>query len=223
MAAAKTGIYGIQNTVTGKWYVGQAENIYNRWSKHRRELHNGTHHSEKLQRSFDKHHIGAFLFCILEECTAEELDEREIFWIKQKDSLNNGYNMTAGGGGARGWKMPEAARLKMIQERSGPNAYWYGKKQSKESNEKRRIALLGSKNHNYGRKFSEETIEKLRAANIGREPPNKKPVRCIETGVIYASAKAASMALGIDHSSITKCCRGQRQICGGCHWEVYVP
>ena len=216
----KTGIYGILNVATGKWYVGQAADIACRWAKHKRELKAGTHHSQKLQRSYDKHRSGAFLFVILEECSLLDLDERESYWIREKDSLNNGYNMTAGGGGTRGWKMPEETRLRMKRERSGANAYWYGKKQPRETNEKRRLAQLGEKNHNYGKKFSSETIEKLRSANIGREPPNKRPVRCVETGKIYESAKAAAMELGLDHSSLTKCCRGLRRVCGGCHWEV---
>lgn len=216
----KTGIYGIQNTATGKWYVGQAEDIYKRWAKHRRELCNGTHHSDKLQRSFDKHQIGAFFFCILEECAADELDTREIHWIKEKDSLRNGYNMTCGGGGTRGWKMPETARKK-ISIALKKNSYWLGKKQPEELNRRRSLALVGEKNHNYGKRMSEETRHKLRIAHKGRQPPNKHPVRCVETGVVYESAKDAALRLGIDHSSITKCCRGARNICGGYHWEVY--
>lgn len=222
MAAAKTGIYGIQNTVTGKWYVGQAEDIYKRWGKHRRELRSGTHHSEKLQRSFDKHQIGAFLFCILEECAPDKLDEREIYWISQKDSLKNGYNMTNGGGGVRGWKMPEASRNK-LSDALKRSAYWIGKKQPEELNRRRSLALMGEKNHNYGKSPSEETRRKLRLAHKGRQPPNKHPVRCVENGKIYESAKAAALQLGLDHSSITKCCRGERSVCGGCHWEVYSP
>lgn len=29
------GIYGLRNTITNKWYVGQSRNIYGRWRKYR--------------------------------------------------------------------------------------------------------------------------------------------------------------------------------------------
>lgn len=217
---ARTGIYGIVNTATGKWYVGQAEDIERRWAKHLYELRTGTHHSEKLQRSYEKHREDAFLFFVLEECPVDLLDDREVFWIAEKNSFSNGYNMTSGGGGVRGWKMPEEARGK-ISSALKRNAYWRGKKQPEELNRRRSLALMGEKNHNFGRSPSEETREKLRKAHKGRQPPNKRKVRCIETGAIYESAKAAALLLGLDHSSLTKCCRGERELCGGCHWEVY--
>lgn len=215
-----TGIYGIFNKDTGKWYVGQAENIEARWAKHKRELKAGTHHSLKLQRSYNRHQLSSFAFIVLEECETSELDPREVFWINEKDSLENGYNMTAGGGGTRGWKMPDAAKEKISKTHKGEKCFWYGKKQPQKANELRRLALLGEKNHNYGKKVSEETKRKLHEAHVGRNPPNKRPVRCIETGAIYESAKAAAIQLGLDHSSITKCCRGSRAVCGGFHWEV---
>ena len=46
-----------------------------------------------------------------------------------------------------------------------------------------------------------------------------KPVKCIETGIIYLSAYDAKRKLGISDSSIGSCCRGKRHIAGGYHWE----
>ena len=45
-----------------------------------------------------------------------------------------------------------------------------------------------------------------------------KPVKCIETGIIYPSAYDAKRKLGISDSSISHCCRGKRHITGGFHW-----
>ena len=39
----------------------------------------------------------AFTFEILEECTPEQLNERESYWIKYYDTINNGYNCSEGG------------------------------------------------------------------------------------------------------------------------------
>lgn len=41
--------------------------------------------------------IENFDFEIIEECPIEELDEKEIYYIKLFDSYNTGYNNTYGG------------------------------------------------------------------------------------------------------------------------------
>ena len=46
-----------------------------------------------------------------------------------------------------------------------------------------------------------------------------KPVRCLETGIIYLSCIEAERQTGIDHSSISKCCRGRFKTAGKYHWE----
>lgn len=37
----------------------------------------------------------------------------------------------------------------------------------------------------------------------------KKPVRCIETGEVFASAKEAAAAVNGDLKAITRCCTGK--------------
>ena len=44
-----------------------------------------------------------------------------------------------------------------------------------------------------------------------------KPVRCVETGKIYPSQRAAERETGF--CSIHKVCAGSRRVSGGCHWE----
>ena len=46
-----------------------------------------------------------------------------------------------------------------------------------------------------------------------------KPVRCIETGIIYMSACEAERRMGIPNNNIKYCCNGKRQTAGGFHWE----
>lgn len=46
-----------------------------------------------------------------------------------------------------------------------------------------------------------------------------KPVLCVETGIVYPSAKIAAELLGIDSSYIGKCCRNPNLTCGKCHWQ----
>ena len=90
------GIYLITNKVNGKKYVGQSIDIERRWKSHiiaskKSELH--------IHRAIRKYGIDNFDFSILEECSVDKLDEREIYWISELDTYNNGYNMTIGGKG----------------------------------------------------------------------------------------------------------------------------
>lgn len=52
----------------------------------------------------------------------------------------------------------------------------------------------------------------------GAQHQRSKPVVCIETGAVYASAVDANHATGINSSNIAACCRGTRANAGGYHW-----
>lgn len=94
------GIYKITNTTNGKCYIGQSRDIKARWAKHLSAYK--SYPEWELYRAFKKYGIAAFSFEVVEECTIEELNEREIYWIAQFDSFNNGYNMTLGGEACNG-------------------------------------------------------------------------------------------------------------------------
>ena len=99
------GIYKIENKVNGKIYVGQSIDIKTRWYNHRKELNGNRHHNEHLQNAWNKYGEGQFTFDIIEECTVDNIDEREIFWIDYYKAMNStyGYNMTLGGQGSHGY------------------------------------------------------------------------------------------------------------------------
>ena len=96
------GIYKIQNLINQKVYIGQSKNISMRWRNHR---YNAKSNDESinqypLYRAINKYGIENFLFEILEECSIEDLDIREKYWIKEYNSIvPNGYNQTEGGEG----------------------------------------------------------------------------------------------------------------------------
>ena len=46
-----------------------------------------------------------------------------------------------------------------------------------------------------------------------------KPIKCIETGIIYPSACEASRQLNIDRANINHCCHGKQHTAGGFHFE----
>lgn len=109
------GIYGIKNCVNEKMYVGQAINIYKRWEDHICDLDDGKHYNVHLQRSWNLYGRQNFQFLILEKCLAEELNEKEIFYVEKFDSYRNGYNQTLGGDGSLGYRHSEDVIEKMCQ------------------------------------------------------------------------------------------------------------
>ena len=101
------GIYQIKNKINGKSYIGQSYNIYNRWKQHKRVINDGSNSVMKeypFYQALKKYGIENFDFIILEECPAEQLNEREKFWIMKLNTYINaensqGYNLTVGGDG----------------------------------------------------------------------------------------------------------------------------
>ncbi|MFA5767846.1 MAG: GIY-YIG nuclease family protein [Candidatus Paceibacterota bacterium] len=88
------GVYGFRNKETNKWYVGQSLNIPDRWSRYRKLRCKS---QRKWYNALVKYGYDGFEATILEQCDASQLDEREAFWVKEKDSVKNGYNIREGG------------------------------------------------------------------------------------------------------------------------------
>lgn len=95
------GIYKITNLINNKVYIGQSQNIAQRWSAHRNRPFNkdSTQYDCPLYRAIRKYGLNNFSFEVLEETTKEDLNEREVYWIAKNNSNNpdNGYNLTSGG------------------------------------------------------------------------------------------------------------------------------
>lgn len=225
-----TGIYGIRNKQNGKWYVGQAVDIEKRWREHKKQSKQYANAGLKLQRAFAKHGHAGFEWIVLEECSPDKLDEREAYWIAQKGSFENGYNMTLGGGGRRGYTLSPETRAKIGEANRGPNNWLYGKSLPEETREKISASNKGKRT---GQKASDETRNKQSASHKGRKftddhraaisaaAINKKtkPVRCIDTGKEYPGMHEAERQTGISATCICRCCKGQKQHAGGMRWE----
>ena len=94
----KTGIYKITNLENGMAYIGQSRNIKDRWADHIKVgLGADTVTRNKLYPAMLSTGVENFTFEILEICSAEELNEREKFYIDFYDTVNYGYNVTKGG------------------------------------------------------------------------------------------------------------------------------
>jgi group I intron endonuclease len=71
----KSGIYKIISP-TGKIYIGQSVNILKRWEGHK--IHNGI--GPQIKNSYIKYGFENHKKEIIEECSINQLNEREIFW-----------------------------------------------------------------------------------------------------------------------------------------------
>lgn len=84
------GIYKITNKLNNKCYIGQSIHIERRWAEHCFPSK-----TSQISLAIQKYGKDNFNFEILEECTLEQLDEKEQFWIKYYNSITpNGYNVT---------------------------------------------------------------------------------------------------------------------------------
>ncbi len=91
----QSGIYEILNTVNGKRYIGQSQNMKNRWTTHRRELRKGVHSNPKLQRAWNKCGEVAFKFLPILTCAKSMLD----FYEQQLlDKVEPEYNIAVAAG-----------------------------------------------------------------------------------------------------------------------------
>ena len=98
------GIYIYENKINHKKYIGQSTDIQRRRQEHLNHPSKYSKFDEELQQLGED----AFVFNVLEECSVECLDEREIYWIKYYDTVNTGYNLTYGGQSYRGEANPYA-------------------------------------------------------------------------------------------------------------------
>lgn len=147
------GIYLITNKVNGKKYVGQSIDIEKRWKDHIRDSKKSEY---TIHKAIRKYGVENFEFSVLEECPVDKLDEREIYWISELDTYNNGYNMTLGGEGHILYLDPKERdqKKKEVARRSG-------KKYRDSHKEKRReLQRRYRKNHpDYDRKWEENHKE----------------------------------------------------------------
>ena len=88
------GIYKITNKINGKIYIGQSNNIQRRFSEYQNR---GAASRIPVDVTIQKYGKENFNFEIIEECTIEQLNQRETYWINHFNSIENGYNCSVGG------------------------------------------------------------------------------------------------------------------------------
>lgn len=134
-------IYKWVNLITGKVYIGQTQNFYNRMKQYHKK---GA--TPKLQSAIEKYGIENFDIEVIELCDIEHLNEREQYWMDYYCSYQSdyGYNISPTAGTTRGIKYSLEVREKIsaiVKERA--------------------VHLYGEKNGMYGKHHTEETLKKM--------------------------------------------------------------
>jgi len=169
-----TGIYQIQSKIKpDRIYIGSAINIKNRQNQHLCYLKQNKHHSEKLQRHFNKYGISDLQFSIVLGCEKEDLIKIEQYYL---DSYKPYFNNCQIAGSRLGSKASEETKRKMSNIRKGKpfkgksyfieyNKTLKGKKHTIDHNKKISDSLRKGK---YSRPKSLEWREKIRQSLLGK-------------------------------------------------------
>lgn len=150
-------IYMITNKLNNKKYIGQTKREVSERLKEHLEIAYHTKRNLHLYNAMRKYGIENFEVTILKTDLPEnKLDEWEIYYIGKYDTLENGYNNTAGGGGIRGYHHTQETKNKISKSvRENPERY------TKERAQKISYALKG-------KKLTEEHKKHLSEARKGK-------------------------------------------------------
>ena len=233
----------IKNILNEKIYVGKSSDIKTRWSRHKYELNKGIHVNTYLQNAWNKYGEDKFEFNIIERCNEDQLNVREIYWIKTLDSYNRGYNLTEGGEGVslpddvkakisaaskEWWSNPENKK-KMSESRKGEGSFWYGKTFTEDmiiklseahKNPSEEIRQKQSRSHK-GKKLSEETKNKISQANKGREV-SEETRKKISDAKIGKKEPWAREVFCIELNKVFRCAKDAGVECGITYSSIYM-
>lgn len=160
----------------------------------------GKHHSEESRQNMSK---------------ASKGHPKSIEMRKKLSATNKGKKPTAAIEARKGCHHSDDTKKKLSALKKG----------KKRSSEIRKRISDGHKGHS----VSQETRDKISKANTGHEVSQElkeklaaihsKKVRCLETGEIFQSIKAAAEFYHIHGTSIIYVCKGKQHRAGGLHWE----
>ena len=215
------GIYKIKNLFNGKVYIGQSVDIEKRWGVHKTELKNNYHCNVHLQNAWNKYGEGNFEFSIVEECDADQLNQREIYWISKFNSYENGYNLTCGGGNTESFSKSiiqfdcngnELLRYGSISEAETSTGICYSQI-SECCSDKRKTAggyiwqyeegFIGIPRWHFESRLFKEILQLTKDGKLVNAFP---------------SAAEAKRVTGVCDTSIIRCCHGKLKTAGGYLW-----
>ncbi len=221
-------IYKITNAMNGKSYIGQTtQKASKRWTAHKVL---SAKPRWPIHRAMFKHGVGNFSFEVIEHCSdRSSLDAAECRWIAEIGSRKPlGYNVTEGGGGAKGYRFSDEARRKLGDRMRGRyvgpeigrkiSASKTGYKMKEETRLKMAASRTG-KSHpeevrqkigasQKGRKLSPEQIEMIRSNSSGRRHSDEAKAKLsrpvVADGIDFGSLSDAAAALCVSITTIQR-------------------
>jgi len=197
------GIYCIRNIINNKVYIGQSVDIKRRWRGHRYDLNSNKHPNVHLQYAWNKYGKESFEFKVIHECSEDELDELEKYYIKLYNATDDKFGYCQKDGGQSNNHLSEESKEKIRKAKIGTKL--------------RPDLVENLRKINTGRPLTEEHKRKIGDANRGRKNPhpgnNCRKVICVNTGEIFNSIKDASLWCN-KSSHIGECAKGIVQYAG---------
>ena len=205
----------------GKVYIGiTCLKPENRWADGKgylKVLKNGEYHQPLMARAVLKYGWENITHEILfNGLSKEEAEAKEIALIAEYNSNKPqyGYNIREGGGASKHSestkkKMSEAAKKRGIPEETIKKAHDANRGRQLTEDHKRKVGASLQ-----GIQRSEETKQKISNSK-------KKPILCVELGVVYESGLEAEEKTGALRSKISVCCKNPNKTAGGYHWAYY--
>ncbi len=167
-----SGIYEIICSCIDAHYLGRSVDIYFRWKRHLEDLKKNKHHSDYLQRAWNKYGEKNFEFKIIELAKPDKLKEREKFYLE----INAGkFNMMLSSEGVL--FHTDAIRKKMSagQRRNWAKKRREGKdKHTKKTKDKIAASHIGIRPNEKSRKKMSESAKKRGMAHLNNKKRCKK-------------------------------------------------
>lgn len=149
-------IYKITNLINDKMYIGQHFGYVN-------DMYMGS--GKIICRAIKRYGLENFAKDILEICTKDTVNNREIYYINKYNSIcPNGYNISTGGtGGDTLTNHPNIQQIKQKMKEHHSN-FWTGHFHTEETKQKiseHHADFSGSKHPRFGQKLSDKTKQKI--------------------------------------------------------------
>lgn len=241
-------IYKITNQVDNKIYVGQTRKINPR-ERFNQHCYLANHPEQEkgigyLHRAMQSYGIDNFIFETIEEVSDDLLNEREIYWIQILNSYApQGYNLTLGGDGTKGFSRPQTDEEKEKRKQSNKQ-YYIDHPEAVEEQRRHTLKLWedeeyrrkvtesnikfykehpdmfkGENNPMFGKKHTEEALEKIRNHAATRKLKIAQLDKdTYEELQVFNGVKDAEKALGVSHGWLSKAAK-QDKVAYGYRWK----
>lgn len=208
-----TGVYKLTNKANGKCYIGGSLDVHKRRTEHFKPSRIERLNHLPLYEAISKYGKNNFEFEILEETNEDDLVEREEFYIKEFNSVEDGYNVSSTALNLHDEDLL-VEHSRKLSERNKKN--WTDPEYRKRITESSRAyqATVSDEERENAVKALNEYTDSIKLP-VGQYD---KAGNLIET---YEGVREAERALGLPNDSVGKVCRGvkYRKTAGGFVWK----